>query len=102
MNPQDCRPTSMLANAGAPIASKAPLDQAIVTLDASADLLANHLTELYARLEPLMSQTVNKAQPSPIPAQPGSSIVVEKLHQVTQRIEFMVESLLHIRSRLEV
>ena len=91
----------MNLNQNAAPPSTSPLDQALVSIDGRLGHLFNGLHELFERLEPILTQTSNKAPNPPPSPQPGASPVVEKLHQFSLRIEGMIEQLANIRARLE-
>lgn len=85
-----------------PISGKPPLEQAILMLDSEVGRLSNGLTELCLRLEPILGQIPEKNTKAPIPPNPGNSLVVEKLCQITINLESMSAILATVRARLEV
>lgn len=81
---------------------KSPLEQALNELDKHIGLLDYSLNDLHEQLAPVLGQiSPNKgANPSPPPS--GSSAVMERVYQITRRIELMHETAIIVRGRLEV
>ena len=87
-------------------AGKSGLESSVERLEGSIELLDAGLGSLYSRLAAVL------AQPPPLDPSnptghierevPGSSLIVEKLHQFALRIALMTASLDAVQQRLEV
>lgn len=82
--------------------NRAPLEIAVARLESSVSILGDDLAELNSRLENILAQAPATPSAHPSTVAPGSSAVVNKVTQITERVELMIRRLATIRTDLEL